>query len=188
VRDVTPSAPALGPHRPPSVHRHGMDHTSAIVAGPTASRPHAPRALPLAEPRRSAAVAGHAPRPVRRGPAGRASWRACAPIGLPDAPYAPRPLHSPGRSTEPPRSARRRRRPKLVGAPHCPPPLLKPKLHISLHRTPWSLPCTCIGRPTRLLAGIAAAAADRRPPRHRLLTVYFGAPSMFITLWFGFDY
>jgi hypothetical protein len=22
----------------------------------------------------------------------------------------------------------------------------------------------------------------------RLLTVYFGAPSMFITLWFGFDY
>jgi hypothetical protein len=24
--------------------------------------------------------------------------------------------------------------------------------------------------------------------RRRLLTVYFGAPSMFITLWFGFDY
>jgi hypothetical protein len=23
---------------------------------------------------------------------------------------------------------------------------------------------------------------------HKLLTVYFGAPSMFITLWFGFDY
>jgi hypothetical protein len=25
-------------------------------------------------------------------------------------------------------------------------------------------------------------------PRMPLLTVYFGAPSMFITLWFGFDY
>jgi hypothetical protein len=25
-------------------------------------------------------------------------------------------------------------------------------------------------------------------PTWRLLTVYFGAPSMFITLWFGFDY
>jgi hypothetical protein len=26
------------------------------------------------------------------------------------------------------------------------------------------------------------------PSDGRLLTVYFGAPSMFITLWFGFDY
>jgi hypothetical protein len=25
-------------------------------------------------------------------------------------------------------------------------------------------------------------------PTRSLLTVYFGAPSMFITLWFGFDY
>jgi hypothetical protein len=27
-----------------------------------------------------------------------------------------------------------------------------------------------------------------QPSVWRLLTVYFGAPSMFITLWFGFDY
>jgi hypothetical protein len=27
-----------------------------------------------------------------------------------------------------------------------------------------------------------------RDHHDRLLTVYFGAPSMFITLWFGFDY
>jgi hypothetical protein len=26
------------------------------------------------------------------------------------------------------------------------------------------------------------------PAHHPLLTVYFGTPSMFITLWFGFDY
>jgi hypothetical protein len=32
---------------------------------------------------------------------------------------------------------------------------------------PWNLPCTCIGRPTRLLAGIAAVVANRRPPRRR---------------------
>jgi hypothetical protein len=44
ARDVAPSAPALGPHRPPSVHRHGVDHASAIVAGPTASHPCASRA------------------------------------------------------------------------------------------------------------------------------------------------
>jgi hypothetical protein len=25
-------------------------------------------------------------------------------------------------------------------------------------------------------------------PKRMVLTVYFGAPSMFITLWFGFDY
>jgi hypothetical protein len=30
--------------------------------------------------------------------------------------------------------------------------------------------------------------ADQGGPCRRLLTVYFGAPSMFITLWFGFDY
>jgi hypothetical protein len=38
---------------------------------------------------------------------------------------------------------------------------------------------------------IAAAEATRiaMPPKpHRVLTVYFGTPSMFITLWFGFDY
>jgi hypothetical protein len=28
----------------------------------------------------------------------------------------------------------------------------------------------------------------RRDEQYALLTVYFGAPSMFITLWFGFDY
>jgi hypothetical protein len=78
-------------------------------------------ALPLAEPRHSAAIASHAPRPARRGLVGRASWHACAPIGPPNAPHAPPPSHSPGHSTELPRSARHRRWPKLAGAPHCPP-------------------------------------------------------------------
>jgi hypothetical protein len=52
--------PALGPHRPPSVRRHGVVHALAIVAGPTATCTRAPRALPLAEPRRLATVACHA--------------------------------------------------------------------------------------------------------------------------------
>jgi hypothetical protein len=29
---------------------------------------------------------------------------------------------------------------------------------------------------------------SNRPAYSRLLTVYFGTPSMFIILWFGFDY
>jgi hypothetical protein len=77
---------------------------------------------------------------MRRGPAGQASWRACAPIGPPVTPRAPPPSHSPGRITEPPRSARRRCRPKLAGAPHCPPSHLEPKLHISLHPHPLDPP------------------------------------------------
>jgi hypothetical protein len=34
----------------------------------------------------------------------------------------------------------------------------------------------------------AVSAGGFAPVTLRLLTVYFGAPSMFITLWFGFDY
>jgi hypothetical protein len=29
---------------------------------------------------------------------------------------------------------------------------------------------------------------EQEPSVGEMLTVYFGAPSMFITLWFGFDY
>jgi hypothetical protein len=46
----------------------------------------------------------------------------------------------PGRSTERPRSARRRRRPKLASAPHRPPPLLESKRRSSLHPQPLDPP------------------------------------------------
>jgi hypothetical protein len=62
ARDVAPSAPrrlrALGPHRLSSVRRHGMNHASVNVAGPTASRPRArTRALLTAGVRRAHAIA-----------------------------------------------------------------------------------------------------------------------------------
>jgi hypothetical protein len=58
----------------------------------------------------------------------------------------------------------RRHRPKLAGAPHLPPPSSSPSTTIAPTHTPWTLLRTCIGWPTRLLAGIATAAADRHPP------------------------
>jgi hypothetical protein len=39
------------------------------------------------------------------------------------------------------------------------------------------------------LGGMETADGAQGDDEHaHLLTVYFGAPSMFITLWFGFDY
>jgi hypothetical protein len=35
---------------------------------------------------------------------------------------------------------------------------------------------------------VVVLACSGRMAATNLLTVYFGAPSMFITLWFGFDY
>jgi hypothetical protein len=52
----------------------------------------------------------------------------------------PPPSHTLGRSSEPPYRIRRRRRPKLVCAPHRPPPVLEFKHHISLHRHPLDPP------------------------------------------------
>jgi hypothetical protein len=46
-------------------------------------------------------------------------------------------------------------------------PSSSPSSTLASTRTPWTLPCTSIGRPNCLLAGIAAAAADRHPPRRR---------------------
>jgi hypothetical protein len=46
-------------------------------------------------------------------------------------------------------------------------PSSSPSSTLASTRTPWSLPCMCIGRLTRLLTGIAAAADDRCPPRRR---------------------
>jgi hypothetical protein len=51
------------------------------------------------------------------------------------------------------------------------------------------------GRPALKRGGVPIeGASDPRARRNltqggdRVLTVYFGTPSMFITLWFGFDY
>jgi hypothetical protein len=60
-------------------------------------------------------------------------------------------------------------------------------------RTEDNSPSTCFFSTSRALR---ASLASRRRSRtvvsysssDWLLTVYFGAPSMFITLWFGFDY
>jgi hypothetical protein len=168
ARDVAPSAPrrypALGPHHLPSVRRHGMDNVSVNVAGPTASCPHARTVVDRATPG-ACLRGGHAPRRMRRGLADRATWRACAPLDPPYAPLTPPASHLLGRSSKLPLRARRRRRPEVAGAPHCPPPLLEFKHRSGLHPHPWTLPCTFIGRLTRLLPGIAAAAADRRLPR-----------------------
>jgi hypothetical protein len=37
------------------------------------------------------------------------------------------------------------------------------------------------------VAGLCGSAEECKAPR-RLLTMYFGTPNMFITLWFGLDY
>jgi hypothetical protein len=141
--DVAPSAPrrrpALGPHRPPSVRHHGVDHTSVNVAGPMASRPHpcaaVDRAAPCARRR-----GGHALRPTRWGTADQATWRACAPLDPPDAARTPPASHLLGRSSELPLRARRRRRPEIAGAPLCPPPLLKLKRSSGLYPHPLDPP------------------------------------------------
>jgi hypothetical protein len=127
--------PAPGPHRPPSVRRHGVDHASVNVAGATDSRSHARAAVDRVAScacRRS----GHTPRPTRRGPADRATWRACAPLDLPDAPRSPPASHLLGRSSEPPLRVRRRRRSELAGATDCPPPLLEFKRRSGLQPHP----------------------------------------------------
>jgi hypothetical protein len=155
--DVAPTAPhrcrALGPHRPPSVRGHGVDHVSVIVAGPTALR--------LCARRRC----GHASRPTHRGPAGQATWRAVRPPSLwprfaPNAPGPSWPSHlACMRANRPARCpthssslafartqlratlrARCHRRSEHAGAPYCPPPLLEFKHHISLHPHPLDPP------------------------------------------------
>jgi hypothetical protein len=163
-----PSAPrrrhTLGPHRPLSVRHHGEDHASVIVAGPTALCPRTRTcALPTALLRRVPAVV----RATRRGPAGQATRRACMPIGSPDAPHTPPSSHSLGRSSEPPLRARRRRRRSSLVRPTVHRPSSNSSTTNASTRIPWTLLCMCIGWPTRLLSGIAAAAADRRPPRCR---------------------
>jgi hypothetical protein len=172
ARDVAPSVPyrrpAPGPHRPPSVRRHGVDHASVNVAGATDSRSHARAAVDRVAScacRRS----GHTPCPTRRGPADRATWRACAPLDLPDAPCSPPASHLLGRSSEPPLRVRRRRRSDSPVRPTVHRPCSSSSVAVASNRTPCTLPCTCIGRPTRRLDGIAAAAADRRLPRRRPL-------------------
>jgi hypothetical protein len=135
ARDVACRRRAGAAHRAhtrlPSVRRHGEDHASAIVAGPTASRPHA-----RARSRRC----GHAPRPTRLGLAGRATWLACALLAPPDAPRTSPSLALLGRRTAPLHRARRRRRAELARAPHHPPPLLEPKPHLSIHPHPLDPP------------------------------------------------
>jgi hypothetical protein len=58
---------------------------------------------------------------------------------------------------------------------------------VAVRRAPEPVPLRAIGRALQLVC-----APLRRPFAGRrgevLLTVYFGTPSMFITLWFGFDY
>jgi hypothetical protein len=58
-------------------------------------------------------------------------------------------------------------------------------------RSPQS-PTRAAGRtstpPSVLPTRTPPSRSRRTPPRRKLLTVYFGTPSMLITLWFGFDY
>jgi hypothetical protein len=49
----------------------------------------------------------------------------------------------------------------------------------------------CVGRSSQILSPrkiIGSIFLAPRPTRWSLLTMYFGTPSLFITLWFGFDY
>jgi hypothetical protein len=66
-------------------------------------------------------------------------------------------------------------------APHPGPDSLWPQL--ALHGVLAPLPQGVVVRGT---CHAATVPLQRRAVQ--LLTVYFGAPSMFITLWFGFDY
>jgi hypothetical protein len=108
---------------------------------------------------------GHAPRPARLGPVGHATWLACAPLGSTDAPCTLLPRICSGAAP------RRPSAPAVTAAPSSP---VHPTVHrlcsspsstLASTRTHRTLPCTCIGRTNRQLAGIAAAAADRCLPR-----------------------
>jgi hypothetical protein len=56
------------------------------------------------------------------------------------------------------------------------------------HTEGWRFQKTREAAPTKEAANWARKGPCRSAQANRLLTVYFGAPSMFITLWFGFDY
>jgi hypothetical protein len=130
----------------------------------------APRRCPRwthAARRPYAVMAWTTSRPSWPGPAGRATWSACAPLGRPMPPRPPPPSHSAGCSTTPPRSTRHRHRSELAVRSAFHRPSSSPSTTLASTHTPWTLLCTRIGQPTRLLAGIAGTAADRRPPRRR---------------------
>jgi hypothetical protein len=140
------------------------------LAGHTASRP--PARTPHAHCRLSGrAVRAPSPRPcvapTHPGPADRATWHACAPLGPPDGPCTLLPRICSG-------AAPRRSSASAVAAAQS------SLVHTAVHRpcsssraveastrTPWTLLCTCFVRSTRLLTGSAVVAADRHLPRHR---------------------
>jgi hypothetical protein len=89
------------------VGHRGWAHSPALA------RPRdRPRALPSAEPRsaRHRRLHGHSPCPERLGPASRANWLACTPLGTPDAPRNSPSLTLLRRRTAPLPRVRRRRR------------------------------------------------------------------------------
>jgi hypothetical protein len=146
-----------------------MDHVSVNMAGPMASRPRArPRALLSTGPRRAHAVAVAMRRTQRVGaqptePPGVHARHYTRPTS--HALLSPR-IWSGVAQSRPstPDVAAGRSSPVRLTVRH---PCSSSSVAVASTRTPWILPCVCIGRPTRLLTGIAAAAADRRLPRRR---------------------
>jgi hypothetical protein len=152
VRDVVPSAPrrrhATDPHRLPSVRCHDEDHASVFVGRAHGLAPACPHTrTPHARGRcrwPSRAVRALSPRPrtmpTRPGPADRATWHACVPLGPPNTPRTPPPSHFLGRRTAPLLRVRRRRGAELASAPCGPPPLLEFKRRRRLHPHPLNPP------------------------------------------------
>jgi hypothetical protein len=113
-----------------------MDHASSIMVGPTAKHTHAPHTL-RHWPGRAVRLPSLA---TRRGPAGRARWRACATIAPPRQSSRPSSLAFAQGTTQSPPLRPPSPSDGVAGAPHLPLPLLEYKHAPSLHSHPVSAP------------------------------------------------